>query len=307
MVNQPHQKTILYIAGAGRSGSTLLELILGNLPGFFSVGEIRFFWEYMARQEMYCGCGERLQACPFWAPVAVALREQQGVDLPRLAHLASKLDRTRQALLMHSPLGSNQADRQVLAAAMRQLYTDVFERSEARVLVDSSKTPTHLRLVRQAGFQDVRILHLIRDGRAVAYSWSKRVKRELAKEDPHARMPSHSPIRSMITWMFENAAVARSTGDFPYTALRYEDFAARPRPELERALSVLGLPADLSLLDQPRVQMAPTHSVGGNPIRFSSQGLQINLDQEWKQGLSRSNYVILSLLGFPMLRSYGYA
>ncbi len=307
MVNPPHQRTILYIAGAGRSGSTLVELILGNLPGFFSVGEIRFFWEYMARQEMVCGCGERLGTCPFWAPLALALQEQQGVGLPRMAHIASKLDRTRQALLMHLPLGSSGADRQVLAAAVRQLYTDVFERSDTRVLVDSSKTPTHLRLVRQAGFQDIRILHLIRDGRAVAYSWSKRVKRELAKEDPRARMPSHSPIRSMITWMFENASVARSRRELPYTALRYEDFAAHPRPELARALSALGLPADLGFLDQPRVQITPTHSVGGNPMRFSSQGLQIQLDQEWKQGLSRANYVILSLLGLPMLKSYGYA
>ena len=39
--------TIVFIGGAGRSGSTLLEKILGNLDGCFSAGELRFIWQYV--------------------------------------------------------------------------------------------------------------------------------------------------------------------------------------------------------------------------------------------------------------------
>jgi hypothetical protein len=300
------QRTILYIAGAGRSGSTLIEMILGNLPGFFSVGEIRFFWEYITRPDVFCGCGEALDACPFWAPVATELSVGHGLDLQEMAHLATKLDRTRQTLLMNSPLDINEHTRKPLTSGLAQLYDLVFERSGAQVIVDSSKTPTHLRLLRETGINDIRILHLIRDGRAVAYSWSKRVKRELARDNTQARMPSHSPLHSILVWMFENAGAARLSHDFPYSAMRYEDFAQNPKVELGKALVVLGLPADLSLLDQAPLQLVSTHSVGGNPVRFSPRGFQIKLDQEWRHGLSKPTYAALSVLGFPMLRSYGY-
>ena len=35
--------TVLYIGGAMRSGSTLLEMILGNIPGFFLWGRFDIF------------------------------------------------------------------------------------------------------------------------------------------------------------------------------------------------------------------------------------------------------------------------
>jgi hypothetical protein len=36
--------TVAYIVGSGRSGSTLLDLMLGRLDGWFSMGEFRHFW-----------------------------------------------------------------------------------------------------------------------------------------------------------------------------------------------------------------------------------------------------------------------
>ena len=35
---------VLFIAGNGRSGSTILDVILGQLEGFFAVGELRRIW-----------------------------------------------------------------------------------------------------------------------------------------------------------------------------------------------------------------------------------------------------------------------
>ena len=36
----PSKVSVLYIGGAGRSGSTVLDLMLGELPGFFAACEI---------------------------------------------------------------------------------------------------------------------------------------------------------------------------------------------------------------------------------------------------------------------------
>lgn len=42
-------KKIIYIMGAGRSGTTLLDTILGNNPGIFSAGELNRFPKYYGR------------------------------------------------------------------------------------------------------------------------------------------------------------------------------------------------------------------------------------------------------------------
>jgi hypothetical protein len=58
---------VLYIAGSGRSGSTILDNTLGQIDGFFSVGELRYIWERGLIEDRLCGCGERVHQCPFWA------------------------------------------------------------------------------------------------------------------------------------------------------------------------------------------------------------------------------------------------
>jgi hypothetical protein len=62
--------TILYIAGAGRSGSTLLGQILGQLEGFCFVGEMIGAWQTFGVRR--CGCQAMLTDCEFWAAVRQA-------------------------------------------------------------------------------------------------------------------------------------------------------------------------------------------------------------------------------------------
>ncbi|HEX6984894.1 MAG TPA: hypothetical protein VF170_05935, partial [Planctomycetaceae bacterium] len=59
---------MLYVAGWGRSGSTLLSYILADLPGFVAVGELRYLWSAISNGEL-CGCGEPVTACPFWKDI----------------------------------------------------------------------------------------------------------------------------------------------------------------------------------------------------------------------------------------------
>ena len=46
---------VLYIAGWGRSGTTILGNILGQVEGMFSVGEIRFLWDAETFRDRRCG------------------------------------------------------------------------------------------------------------------------------------------------------------------------------------------------------------------------------------------------------------
>ena len=71
---------VMYVASWSRSGSTLLDLMLGQIPGFVSVGELRFLWERGVREGQLCGCGAPVPKCPFWSRV---LEEVFGTGLVR--------------------------------------------------------------------------------------------------------------------------------------------------------------------------------------------------------------------------------
>lgn len=60
---------VLYIAGFGRSGSTVLGTILGQVDGCFFGGELRFIWDRSFCKNGLCECGEHFTACDFWQDV----------------------------------------------------------------------------------------------------------------------------------------------------------------------------------------------------------------------------------------------
>ena len=64
--------SILYIAGAGRSGSTLLASVLGQSQGVVDVGEVWKVWRVIGEPGRRCGCGSELVDCRFWGAVADA-------------------------------------------------------------------------------------------------------------------------------------------------------------------------------------------------------------------------------------------
>ena len=62
---------VLYIAGTGRSGSTLLAGILGQVDGIFNAGEVRYIWDRGLLANRLCGCGRQFRDCPVWDEILV--------------------------------------------------------------------------------------------------------------------------------------------------------------------------------------------------------------------------------------------
>lgn len=58
--------TLLYIGGFSRSGSTILSKILGEIDGFFNVGEPLYIWNSMLSRDGICGCGAQISKCKTW-------------------------------------------------------------------------------------------------------------------------------------------------------------------------------------------------------------------------------------------------
>ena len=66
---EPQTVDVAYIAGSGRSGSTVLALLLGKLSDFVPIGGLTNLWERGLKRNYLCGCGSHFGECPFWVGV----------------------------------------------------------------------------------------------------------------------------------------------------------------------------------------------------------------------------------------------
>ena len=301
---------VVFIGGYARTGSTLLDRVLGGIPGFASFGEMRHIWDRGFRGNQLCGCGLPFRECPFWTEVA---REAFGGFDGAHADAVSQTKRSVDAfwnIPRIATRGRPAAYRRRLddyREAVARLYRAMHRVSGARFLLDSTKDPQHAFVLKGISGFDVRFVHLIRDSRAVAHSW----RREVRRPEIHWRelnMPRYPVLRSALAWDLANlAAEATARRGFPYARIRYEDLVADPRCEVKRIVDALSLgPADLSHVESTRVRLEPAHTTAGNPVRFREGWVDLRADEEWKVRMSDAERTAVTALTLPLLRRYGY-
>jgi hypothetical protein len=83
---------VLYIAGMRRSGSAILNNILDQIDGLFSVGEIQLVWHVLKRN-WPCACGKVYRECAIWQPILEKANGAAG--LPDVEALAAAAERLR--------------------------------------------------------------------------------------------------------------------------------------------------------------------------------------------------------------------
>jgi hypothetical protein len=302
---------VLYVGGYSRSGSTLLARVLGEPPGTVCVGETRFLWSRGLVDNVDCGCGAAFRSCAFWTEVGQeAFGGWDRVDAHRLSevdrvtNLLSALPVYRAAWLRPS-VGAMIDD---YTAHLVQLYAAISRVSGAATIVEMSKHPTFACLLMRMPDTDVRILHLVRDSRAVAYSWTRRRHLSSPIDGKHF-MPRFGAGETATKWLAWNLVFhALSTGRTPYMRLSYESFVADPRTAL-RQISAF---ADQSLfpvagsLAGTQVKLSDHHIFSGNPMRSTTGWVPIRLDGEWQTALSSAQLAKVTAITWPLLGLYGY-
>ncbi|MEM7338394.1 MAG: sulfotransferase [Actinomycetota bacterium] len=316
------RQRVLFIGGLGRSGSTLVERLLHELGPTFAVGETVHLWERGVRDDERCSCGAPFSQCAHWIKVGrTAFGGWDKVDLGDLIHLRWSVDRSRrmpEIMAAHlRGVTSEAQDRyrwhlqRVLTAtaevAMLTNQCQGFGAGKTPVLLESSKHLSTAALLALDEHLDVRVLHLVRDPRGVAYSWTKEVARPEADGD---LMPRYRPSRTAARWVTDNLGFEALAQRVPTLSLRYEDLMADPVATIDRILRFMDLdPAviDLDVLRaDPIVVRNPLHSVAGNPMRFGATELRLRLDDRWRTALPRRTERLVSAITAPLLPRYGY-
>jgi hypothetical protein len=304
-------RKVLYVGGLGRSGSTLLDRMLGEVPGFFSTGEIRDLWQRGLRENRLCGCGTPFRECPFWSRVGdEAFGGWARVDPISILALARSVDRHRYMPVLASRGPASYERRlQRYGRVLSGLYEAIRTVSGTQVIVDSSKDPSTAYILRRLSTVDLRVVHLVRDPRGVAYSWTKTVARpDVVGQTVY--MYRFAPSQIGFRWvsrnlLFESLALL----GIPTLRIRYEDLVQSPRKELERILSWSAEPyqeEDLAYISPGSVDLGLNHTVMGNPMRMGIGRLDLLLDDEWKSAMNRYHRGLVTAMTWALLPRYGY-
>ena len=287
----------------------MLECMLAELPEVVVLGEVGHLWERGLLGNELCACTEPFHSCPFWCEVgAVAFNGWQNVDARRVLALRYAVDRQRRlgsTMRRHPPSKTS--------AALTE-YTDYYARlydaartiTGASVVVDSSKVAPTVMALSHSDSIDLRVLHIVRDSRAVAFSWQKLVTRP---EKMGAEMPRPSPLVSTEWWLVHNGSLATlKRRNVPMVRLRYEDLVTAPSAVTASAWNTLGLPGrgELPMADDDTIILGGTHSVAGNPMRFRTGPTTLKPDTAWIEGLTRRDRTLVTAMSWPLLKAYGY-
>jgi hypothetical protein len=309
-----HKVKVVYIVGPARSGSTILQNILGEIDGFFAAGELHYLWERALGQQSRCGCGRPLNRCDVWSAVldrVLSAPPGREAGLPgllawqhatvRLRHTGRLLRQSKQTRVF-SPIDP-------YTRAVAALYEAIAQVTHARVIVDSSKKSSGAALLRLLPEVDPYVVHLVRDPRAVAHSWS-RLKMNVDDDGRLEGLPQHGALFSALQWMQVNVmteAVRHQIEPGKSTLIRYEDFAGRLRATIQGIVDLAGEhPRKLPFLDDQTVRLGVNHTVWGNMDRFKTGIVSVRQDEEWQTKMSPRDRIVTSAVALPLLHHYGY-
>ncbi len=304
----------MLLTGAGRSGGTIIGNILGEIPGVVSIGELYQLYNDGLLQSELCGCGKQVKQCEFWGPILSQILGKLGKDdFDHLRSLRDNLVRSRNSLLMTNPVYRNKTHSALhkYIDIQEQLYQAIQEQTNCELIVDTSRIPSYGWLLTQMTSVDPFIVQIVRDPRAVAYSWLKHRSRPIAHG--HAQGVQQPPPISALTWDIQNMAtelLARFVGRDKSMRLSYEDFTQTPVSILQALSKQVGLSAcfDTEMINAQSnsLYLNKHHTLAGNSSRFKTGYIQLRTDLDWQAKLSIHSRWIVTILSWPLLLRYGY-
>ncbi|MGB2988192.1 MAG: sulfotransferase [Phycisphaerae bacterium] len=319
---------LVYILAASHSGSTLLAMLLGSHPETCTVGELKA--TSLGDPDRYlCSCGVRVKECEFWQGVSERMAQRgvafeitdAGTDIQcgaswytrrllRPLHRGKALEWLRDAALSISPTW-----RRRLPDIGRRNYLLVETMCEmhvAQMIIDSSKIGLRLKYLLRIPELDVKVVRLVRDGRAVALTYTNPDEFADARDPQirgggsgHKREIRCSVAAAAHEWRRSNEeaeCILNHLDKSQWTEVRYEDLCTDPDQTLESLFRFLGLDP------QQRFHSFRSRArhVVGNGMRLDST-TDIQLDDRWRSALTMSDLRDFDVVAGEMNRRYGYS
>lgn len=297
---------VLYIAGFERSGSTLVNRVLGQIDGFVAWGELRDIWEHGEIENRSCTCGANFRDCDTWSEILDnEFYQTCGVD----AHTMLRLKKLARASVLLSSFGSiGQSVMKRISVrylnGLSHFYQSIQAVTGSKVIVDSTKASWYGYMLSQLPNIDLYTVHIVRDPRGVCHSLQRR------KQAGEPECQWYNPLHASLSWNVKNFGVERllNVGSGRYLRVNYEDFVREPESNVKSMLSLIGEPnVSLPFTGKSTVEMGLDHIVSGSPSsRFSSGEVTLRLSESWEKEVSRAHKSLIMNVTSPLRFKYGY-
>ncbi len=289
-------KILVYIAGYGRSGSTLLDTVLSSHPQLEGVGEIKYLFQEVLDQK-------KLPA--IWPAVLDEFSAQSDCSIEEANRLTHQVQ---------TPFRSSSASDQ---EAFKKLWTIVLDSLHQKlpgtILVDSSKTAVDAfmrpKLLEEMGYE-LRMIHLVRSPKAVMFSLGKKGSNRLleaGKKGKEAVLTGGS-LRALLNWTWINLGVwwyYRRRRKVKIYTLRYEDLIEDTAHRLGEIANFIGIDPEPFQGVEEGFEVTPGIGVSGNRMRRASQKITFRKDTAVDYTFSIAEKIGL-LLARPVRRLFKY-
>jgi len=299
---------VVFVAGTGRSGSTVFELALAQHLGVPSTGELVTVFRRGVLEDRNCSCGDRFSVCPFWKSVVAA--DPAAFTHASAERVDASMSRVLRAFgLLRCLTGSSRSRLARIVdpqwfRAMGSLYKAVGTVTGTPVFTDSSKAPALALLLDRIEGVDIDLVHLVRDPRSVGRSW----------QHPHpvpegtAPMPTLDPWRSALVWSMVNEAAHRVGRALRgrCATVRYEDFVTDPQAVLSSVAGQLDL-AGASTRQGPLEVTPAAHTMSGNPsVRLRRERFTVSTEPPPITARWDLSEMMTVVMTWPERRRYRY-
>ena len=294
---------LLYIASDVRSGSTLLDMLIGAHSQVVSLGEIHYLRDHFRKEgtgyswNWRCTCGQDFNLCPFWSDIDKLVQIKLNKSIKELDTKAVRFWSRFPLITLPNKQIKNiskhfNSIKQSIYAGRNcwDIIDSIYKYTGKPIVVDSSKTAEQLRFLYYWRPKSIRAIYLIRDGRGVIFSKIKRV--------------GDSARKASKTWILENLKILSIMCLLPNRqklVLKYEDLCTNPQVEINKIFNFLNIyPEVINLAKFDR------HNVGGSPHRFNRNNTDIKIDERWKEALSKRELNVFRVLGGWLNKFMGY-
>lgn len=315
---------ILYIASASRSGSTILEHSLGALEGVINVGELRRLKDFYNEDEtaihdpknsIGCTCGKKIRDCNFWLRV----EKETGLDFSkvRFSSQINSINRSlfKLSLFIFGPRMTKWLSKRYRPFAREienaencfRIYLSIAAVTKCRIIVDSSKMIHQFLMLYAAHPENVKLVGLVRDGRAVSKSMTRGDRINFFKKGKCSSSHLSEKLfkAAVLSWVMTIMQMLLFYFRMPQKIryfTKYEDFCRNK----EIIINDIAIKFGFDNQQKKEASNFMSHAIGGSPSRFHANFRNIEIDDRWRKEWSKMNNRIFMLNGGVINKILGY-
>ncbi len=303
---------LIYILSNGRSGSTVLDLMLGSFPHLWTLGEAQLL-PLEVNFNAVCGSGERIKESVFWKDVLSSIQFEDQLSSishfrkshPHGSHTGAVI-RLNQLVSLFTEKVSVETQKKI--ESYGKLNEDFFRKTIAHAeqcgfahcidwIVDASKDPYRLMWLQHSNLFDIKVIHLVKRPSAFVYSTAKH-----AKKGVDSRMVGRMTVRWIVeNWIMTQVCERCVPLQNLYT-LQYESLVQNPTESLTLIGEKFGINLQGYTTNQFREYV--NYGVSGNKSRWENK--TVHLDERWREQMPTSYVKFVNWCTQKLATRYGY-